>query len=243
MKGKLIFILAIIFGSIAAFGAFQYMQNLENTYQLSGNYTQVATAKSNIPARTAIQGDMLEFIEIPVEYVQEGSVMTAAEAVGKLARNEIYAGEQLLAQKLMERQDHQGGLAVKVEEGKRAVTIPIGMVSSLHGMIQVGDRVDVMITLVQEEERSVGEGTDTAEHRRIAVTVLQNLPVLAMNNRMTEAAEGTAEPATITLMVTPEEAQRVVLANQTGSIQLTLRGPEDDTIISIPMMDEYDLLR
>ena len=86
MRNKLILLLAILFGAIAAFGAFQYMRTVEATYQLSGNYTQVATAKQTIPARATIQGSMLEFVEVPVEYVMPGAILDPADAVGKLAR-------------------------------------------------------------------------------------------------------------------------------------------------------------
>ena len=237
MKNKLILLLAIIFGGIAAFGAFQYMKTMEDTYQLSGNYTQVATARENITARTIIQGSMLEFIEVPVEYVMSGAVLDPADAVGKLARSDIFPGEQLMTQKLMNREDQQGGLAVKVEEGKRAVTIPVGQVSSLHGLLEVNDKVDVMVTFGYKlEETDPVTGSSEEKDHVATSTVIHSTPILAINAYTMSGEKGSEEVSTVTVMVTPEEAQLIALATQQGVVQLALRSPEDQTVTIIPMV-------
>ena len=244
MKNKLILLLAIVFGSIAAFGAFQYMRTVEATYQMSGNYTQVATAKVTIPARTEIQGSMLEFVEIPVEYVMSGAVLDPAEAVGKLSRSEIYPGEQMTSLKLMSREDQQGGLAVKVEEGKRAVAIPANLVSSLHGLIEVNDHVDVMVTFGYEVEEVDPVTGNSKDKQYVATsTIIHNKPILAINQKITGTSDSSEGVETITLMVEPEEAQQIALAIQQGHIQLSLRSPEDDGVTIIPMVGIEGLLR
>lgn len=244
MKNKLILLLAIVFGSIAAFGAFQYMRTMEDTYQLSGNYTQVATVKEVIPARATIQSGMLEFVEVPVEYVMPGAILDPADAVGKLTRSEIYPGEQLMTQKLMNREDQQGGLAVKVEEGKRAVAIPAGKVSSLHELLEVNDRVDVMVTFgYKEEEIDPATGSSEEKDRVATSTVIYNTLVLAINAHTIPGDKGEEETAIVTVMVEPEEAQLIALASQQGSIQLSLRSPEDDSVVVIPMIEVEDFFR
>ncbi|RQD72263.1 MAG: Flp pilus assembly protein CpaB [Tindallia sp. MSAO_Bac2] len=245
MKNKLILLIAIVFGAMASLGAFRYLQHVEATYQLSGNYTQVATATQNIPARATIQSSMLEFVEVPVEYVMSGAVLEAEEAVGKLARSDIYEGEQLIDRKLMDREDRQGGLAVKVDEGKRAISVPVGMVTALHGLIEINDRVDVMVTFDHEETQSSGDeyGSSDTSRETVTSTIISNVPVLAVNARIEGSAEGSSEPSTVTVMVEPEEAQWIALAIQQGSIQFTLRSPEDDTEINIPMTGTDGLVR
>lgn len=244
MRNKLILLLAILFGAIAAFGAFQYMRTVEATYQLSGNYTQVATAKQTIPARATIQGSMLEFVEVPVEYVMPGAILDPADAVGKLARSDIFPGEQVMTQKLMSREDQQGGLAVKVAEGKRAVSIPVGYVSALHGLLEVNDLVDVLVTFRYEVETRNPETGSTDEKTYTATsTIIHHVPVLAIDARMVNGGDKPGEPETVTLMVAPEEAQQIALAIQYGSIQLSLRSPEDDRVVVIPMVGVEGLMR
>lgn len=244
MKNKLILLLAIIFGGVAAFGAFQYMRTMESTYKLSGNYTQVATAKETIPARTEIQGSMLEFIEIPVEYAMSGAVLDPVDAVGKLARGDIYSGEHITSAKLMSREDQQGGLAVKVEEGKRAVAIPGNIVSSINGLIEVNDHVDVMVTFWYEvEETDPVTGSKKDKQYVATSTIIDNVPVLAVNANTSGAAAESEEVETITLMVEPEEAQLIALSVQQGHIQLSLRSPEDDRGVNIPSVGIEGLMR
>lgn len=244
MKNKLILLLAIIFGSVAAFGSFQYMRSMESRFKLSGNFTQVATAKETIPARTEIQGSMLEFIEIPVEFATPGAVLDPADAVGKLARGDIHPGEHIISAKLMRREDQQGGLAVKVEAGKRAVAIPANIVSSINGLIEVNDHVDVMVTFWHDvEETDPVTGTKKEKQHVATSTIIDNVPVLAVNRKTTGALTETEEVATITLMVEPEEAQLIALSVQQGHIQLSLRSPEDDRAVNIPSVGIEGFMR
>ena len=237
MKNKLILLLAIVFGCVSAFGIFQYMRTMEATYQLSGDYTQVATAKQVITARSIIHGSMLEFIEVPVEYVMGDAVLDPADAVGKMARGDIFPGEQIMTQKLMTREDQTGGLAVRIDEGKRAVAIPVGLVSSLHGLLNVNDQVDVLVTFSYEEETTEAETGRRVDKQQVATsTIIHNAPVLAINNRIHSASEDNQEASTVTIMVGPDEAQLIALAIQQGSIQFTLRSPEDDAETVIPMV-------
>jgi len=77
MKNKLVFILALLLGLGAAFGTFKYMEELKQTYRQSGNYAQIATAKQHIRAKTVITEEMLEFKEMPAEYILPGTVVSA----------------------------------------------------------------------------------------------------------------------------------------------------------------------
>ena len=65
MRNKIILVVAIIFGLVAAFGAYKYLETAEETYRLSGNYANVATAIRMIPAKTVINDQMLQFKEMP----------------------------------------------------------------------------------------------------------------------------------------------------------------------------------
>lgn len=233
MKNKLILILAIVFALLAAFGAYQYLESVKDTYRTSGNYAQVAVAKHRIPAKTPITEQMLEFKEMPVEYIMPGAVVDTKDAVGKLARSDFYPGEQVFTSKLIGPNDPAGGLAAKVEQGKRAVTIPASNVSALHGLLGIGDSVDVMVTF----------NTDTDPKFTATSTIIQNVPVLAVN-KTTEGTSGVKDdPQTVTLMVEPAQAQQIALAIQQGSIQLMLRAPEDDSKPGIPMTRIENLTR
>ncbi|MBM7855619.1 pilus assembly protein CpaB [Desulfohalotomaculum tongense] len=233
MRNKLIFLLAIVFALVTAFSAYKYLENLKETYRTSGNFSQVAVAKQRIAAKTPINEQMLEFKEMPVEYIMPGAIVDAKDAVGKLARSDIYPGEQILSNKLIGKNDPAGGLAAKVEKGKRAITVPVTNVTALHGLIGIGDHVDVMVTFDTPSEPSFAATS----------TIIQNVPVLAVN-RKTEGTKGVQEdPTTATLMVSPVQAQQIALAIQQGSIQLMLRSPDDKAAPALPMSKIEHLLR
>lgn len=233
MRNKLILLLALVFALFTSFGAYKYLENLKDTYRTSGNFSQVAVAKTKIPAKTPITEQMLEFKEMPVEYIMPGAIVDAKDAVGKLSRGDIYPGEQVLSQKLIGKNDPAGGLSFKVETGKRAVTIPVDNVSALHGLLGIGDHVDVLVTFDLPNEQN---STATS-------TIIQNVPVLAVNKHLQGTSGVKEDPSTVTLMVTPNQAQQIALAIQQGSVQLALRTPKDNNKAALPMSKVEHLKR
>ncbi|MGI5858044.1 MAG: Flp pilus assembly protein CpaB [Tepidanaerobacteraceae bacterium] len=217
MKNKLVFILALLLGLGAAFGTFKYMEELKQTYRQSGNYAQIATAKQHIRAKTVITEEMLEFKEMPAEYILPGTVVSAKDVVGKMAAGDIFTGEVILMGKLVSKEDPAAGLSAKVEPSKRAISIPANKVNALHGLVNVGDFVDVLATF------DVDEGEEKVSYTS---TLAQSVPVLAVNNSLQTSSEK-GELETITLMVDPTHAQQITMALQKGSIQLALRAPDD----------------
>ncbi len=230
MKNKLILLLALVFALVAAFGTYKYLENLKSTYRESGNYTNVAVAATRIPAKTPITENMLKFIEVPADYILPGSVIDRKDALGKLARTDIYPGEQILQKKLIGKNDPAGGLSAKITPGQRAATIAVDQVSALSGLVTPGDNVDVAVTLA-------GDGGT------LTTTVLYNIPVLAINkNTSPNNNKDKANPATATLMLTPTQAQELILATETGAVRLLLRAPADDKAAGIPPSRKNDLL-
>ena len=110
------------------------------------------------------------------------------------------------------------GVSSTIEPGYRAVSVQITDVSGVAGLIQPGSRVDVLFT-------RTGSRTDA-----VTSTILQNVKVLAMG-RTTQpgaAADPKAPRATVaTLVVTPEDTQKLELAKNHGKISLALRNPTD----------------
>jgi pilus assembly protein CpaB len=223
MRNRLIFLLAIIFGLAAALGTYSYLENLKRTYRTSGHFARVAIAKREIAARTVISGEMLEFKEMPVEYVLPGTVVDVKDAAGKMAVTDIYPGELILSSKLVARSDVAAGLAAKVEKGRRAISIPVNNITALHGLINTGDRVDVLVTFNAPDEQKAP----------VTSTIIQNVPVLAVDGNLEGGGGSKQELQTVTIMVEPVEAQQIALAVQHGSIQLALRSPDDAEVVPV----------
>ncbi|MDD4569787.1 MAG: Flp pilus assembly protein CpaB [Tepidanaerobacteraceae bacterium] len=234
MKNKLVFILALLLGLAAAFGTFKYMEELKQTYRQSGNYAQIATAKQHIKAKAVITEEMLEFKEMPAEYILPGTVVSAKDAVGKMAAGDIFSGEVILNGKLMSKGDPAAGLSAKVETSKRAISIPANKVNALHGLVNVGDCVDVLATF----------DVDVSDKKVTFTSILaQSVPVLAVNDKLQTPSSEKGELETVTLMVEPVHAQQITMALQKGSIQLVLRAPDDKELKPINSTKVEHMLR
>jgi pilus assembly protein CpaB len=162
------------------------------------------------------------------------------EAVGKYVRVPLLAGEPVLRGKLQEAPPPQGP-AARIPTGRRALAVRVDEVVAAGGILRPGDRVDVVAVF---DRQTYG--------KEAALLLLQNIAVLAVgmetegespadrsSSRTGEgaaaaAARTAAFPKTVTLLVTPEEAQRLALAEKTGTLRLVLRAPGDASVLELP---------
>jgi pilus assembly protein CpaB len=112
------------------------------------------------------------------------------------------------------------GLAPTIPVGMRAVTVRVNDVAGISGFVLPGMKVDVLVT----GHPPNGDSTMTT-------TCLQNMLVLSAGTTMTPDPRGqTINAPTVTLLVDPEQAETLTLANSEGRIQFVLRNSSDQTI-------------
>src|SRR5262249_25119810 len=125
----------------------------------------------------------------------------------------------------------QASLSALLPEGKRAVTVRVDDVRGVAGFIRPGDFVDVVL---------IGEDP-VVRRENYAQILLQNLRVLAVDQLASERQEQPIVPKAVTLEVTPEEAQRILLATNIGRLSLTLRRLADGNSAVARRVTERDL--
>jgi pilus assembly protein CpaB len=125
-----------------------------------------------------------------------------------------------------------GGLPSLIPVGMRAAPVSVNDVASVAGFAKPGTLVDVLVT---------GYAPDS--HKLQTITVLQSIRVLAAGTQLEHAAaRDTREAHVVTLLVSPEEAEKLTLATQEGHIQLIIRNPRDPSQEKRPpVRDLYDL--
>ncbi len=176
---------------------------------------------------------------VPDGYVVQGE--GAFEASGAVVRLPVPAGQPLLPEHLV-KPNERGFLAAVLDPGMRAITIPVDEATSNAGLIFPGDRVDLILTRVDNENAGGGVGT------RSSRTVLRDLRVLAMgrNIAVLAALDAGAPPVrTVTLEATPDGVQTVALVNELGKLSLSLRSLARDDAARPDLRDgvaEADLL-
>jgi pilus assembly protein CpaB len=226
-SGKAVLFLALLLGLISAVLVYVYLSQAggEET-AASGETEPVVVATQDIPVATRITADMVEIKAISVDAVHPDSFSTTEGVVGNLARYPITAGEQILsdrvaASSLTLPEGEELPLPYIVPEGKRAVSVAVSDLISAGGLVRPGDYVDVILTV------KLGGGD------QIGKVILQNVEVLALDQQLekvspnlevgeeqrvpTGEAETNPDAETVTLAVTPAEAEVLVTAEECGN--------------------------
>lgn len=221
---RLLLFLALGSGLLTAVLVYAYTASLTQQAKLPAyKLVQVVVAQTAIPARTTITDAMLEVKKLPESAVLPGSVRDPNEAVGAVTRDAVVAGEPLIRDRLWPK-GQQPGLTFDIPAGKRAVTVAVNEVIGVGGFVKPGDMVDILGTFAKE---FFGEdGT---------VTVLQDVQVVAVAQAMKDDGKADAKVSTtVTLAVTPEEAQRLTLAEERGKLRLALRPAGNADRVKLP---------
>ena len=148
---------------------------------------------------------------------------------GALVRRYIDPGMPVTREDVVRVRD-RGFLAAVLEPGTRAISISVDAASGVAGLIWPGDRVDVILTQDMEGSASIGE-------RIASETVLRDIRVIAVDQDIAQGAEPSAAsksgrvPSTVTLQVTPEDADKVAVAQHLGHLSLAVRAISDGAVV------------
>lgn len=252
MSNKKVLLAALICGLLTALAVNFYIKSVKEA-AANLKIRKVAVASMFIPAKTLITADMISFKEIPEDYVHANAVSDPAQVIGQSTRSEIEAGEQILNSKVIPRESTGATLSYAVPLGMRAVSITVNEQSGLVGLVNPGDRVDVMGT-VDIEEQSRDPNVNSVKHTMTHL-ILQNIEVLAVgknfvdpNSVKTEGKDkeknkGGGGETTVTLAVPTAKMQFLVAIGDKGKLTLALRAPADKSEEERPAIDGVQLLR
>ena len=221
-KNAIMFVLSLALGAIGVFYSKHYIEAQIAHYrgQLDRTEPMVKVVVPNRPLRSGeiVTAASLSMRDIPARYADSNSVGESdfEIALGQRVDFDVDQGRPLLWAHLA------GGLSPtfsgKVPEGLRAMTVRVDEVNSISGFLQPRDRVDLLL--------SHGSGTEQE-----IVPLIERLDVIATGVQTVVDKAGGARRSfsTITVQVSPEEAQRITLAQQVGKLTATLRNPDDET--------------
>lgn len=220
---KVALVVAVFFGLIAAYGIYNFLNQQRKAAEAFRTTTQdIVIAAQDIAPGTMINEELIKKGTIkttawPKASVPAGAFSSPQQVVGKTNRVKIIANEPILESRLA---GEGAGLTVRLEAGKRAMAVRVDEIIGVSGFIVPDDRVDVIVTTTPPGSAS--------QENRVAKIVLQNKRVLSVA-QSTEQKDGKPQLArSITLEVTPEDAEKLSLASQEGQIVLALRGLGDD---------------
>ena len=179
----------------------------------------VVVAAVDLPLAAKLKIEDLKLIEWPADHIPPGAVGDPKELVGRVLVSRVLAQQPLLPGMLAAK-NAGSGLAALIPSNMRAIAVRVDDVVGVAGFIHADDRVDVLVTL-----RPNYQGAESTTK-----VFLQNIKVLAVGQEVETADRSRlhATPATVaTLLVSPQDAERLVLAQNEGRIMLTLRSWTD----------------
>ena len=266
--GKVAVALGLAIGVVTAYVVYQYVNGVRQEAKPIP-MTHVVTAAREIPARTVLTTDMLRVAELPAITKLPQAIVDPSQAAGKVSKEPISTGEQVLSNKLFGDRV-ESGLAFVVPPGKRAVSVAVNEVVGSGGLIEPGDTVDVVAVLDLKSSppgQKPGASPQPSaspeplpDSVAVAQYILQNVEVMAVaqtiegdtpapgagsSNPLVPAPSKAPQPVaqqpaaqpqahTVTLAVAPDEAVRLILAEDKGRIRLVLRAHGDGSTIKMP---------
>lgn len=228
---SLVLAATLVTAATATFGVYRVIESTrtQNRVQLR----RVLVATKDIPEGAALTRSALGEEQWPIVTVPAGALSSIDSAEGRVTRVPVYAGEVIVPGRLAPAGTGPG-IQVKITPGKRAMAVKIDDVVGVSGLIQPDSRVDVLVTLRDQQ----------ADGEQVAKLFMSNMRVLSVGTTDRSGPDNRPIIATsATLEVTPMEAERLAVAMRDGTIQLVLRGYGDPDSVRTAGARSEDVLQ
>jgi pilus assembly protein CpaB len=235
-KNWIVILAALGVGGLAAYGAKSYLgaQVAEiEAREKNKAMVQVVVAKSDLEKGNALSTENLAVRAVPKEWAHSGAITPDqfGRVEGSMLAYPAGAGEPVIWAQL--EGQRTPSFSARLSQGRRAVTVPVDEISSLSGMVEPGDLIDIVVSISKDK-------------RNFTFTLLQSVTVLATGTQSSpddKDPEGRARTfTTITLDTSPDDAKRVIAAREVGRITALLRAPNDTSSVSKDRSDAQTLL-
>ena len=216
VRTAVVLVVALVMATSASYALYLAVQQMP-VREVEVNSVPFVVATQDLPVGTLITVDHLKTISWPANSPVVDGFASPEEITDRGLIASVITNEPLTETKLAPR-EAGAGLPPSIPLGMRAISIRVNDVIGVAGFVVPGTRVDVLATVSQ------------GQHDSMSRVVVSNVQVLTAGTRydLEQARSGEPMPSTVvTLMVTPEEAERISLAGNEGQLVLTLRNPLD----------------
>lgn len=182
---------------------------------------QYVAPTQDLATGDSLQKQTLTLVDWPADKPVDGAFVKVDELVGRTVLYPLSAGEPIRARYLATA-GSGAGLSTRIPEGMRAMSLRTDQIVGVAGFLVPGSHVDVLVTF----------HTPTSPDP-ITATVLQDVQILATGQKMQPDPEGKVAPTdVVTLLVNPQDAEKVVLASAQGTVHFVLRNGADHAFVS-----------
>ena len=226
LKGKMPLIVALALGVVAGLVAWSAIKKKENDVRKGWNLVPVVVAAVEVSEGTVVTMEMISQRSIPEQFVTSSVIKpdSASYIINQKVLVPLQSGDPLLWSQF-ETTRASERLSTKVQKRARALTIEAKGVAAVGGWVRPNDHIDL-----------IGSFKDPGTGEQVAVTLLQNVVVLATGKitgttNVNLIPESQREFNHVSLLVIPEEAEVLVLSQQLGALTMALRNEEDSDLL------------
>ena len=187
-----------------------------------GQYEEIVVAAANMSLAETVTSQHVKLVPWPKASVPEGALRSLQEAEGRVVRGSLLAGEPLIEGKLAPGLAGKGGImSMLVPEGQRGVTIKLDEAVRESGFLLPNSRVDVLVSMPKAP----------GSPEKIAKVILQDVTVLAAGQTVELRDNKPVTNTTVTLALTPEQTERLAVAQAEGKLMLVQRNLRDNQVV------------
>ena len=227
----LILLCASVIGLLASLLVYRVVSQVARVR--SDQSEQIVVAATDLGLADTVTSQHIKLVSWPKASVPPGALRTAAEAEGRVVRSSVVAGEPLIEGKLAPQLTGKGGIMpMLIPEGQRGVTIRLDEATRESGFVMPNSRVDVLVSM------SKAPGSN----ERIAKVILQDVTVLAAGQIVEMKDNKPVTNTTVTLALTPQQVERLAVAQSDGRLMLVQRNLRDTQFVRTPGATPSSLL-
>jgi pilus assembly protein CpaB len=236
-RSVVLLVAALVLGGLSAFGVKRFIERQMEEVEARGKnqrMVRVLVPKEDLPKGAPLTEQAVALREMPAEWAHSNAI--SPEQFARVENQKLAypaARGEMILWSMLEGQAAPS-FSARLLKGRRAITVPVDEVNSISGMLQPGDRIDLMVSTRKDT-------------RTFMFPLLQNVVVLATGSQAVAGSEaegndGRRSYTTITLDAAPQDAQRLLAAREIGKLAALLRSPGDTAAAFSSNRDAMSLL-
>lgn len=238
-KSVVLLLLALGCGLVAAIGVKEVLATRDRSVPAPAVEMQaIVVAAEDIPMGDPIKIEQIKLEDWPKSKIPEGALFKVEDVEDRRTKTKIYKGSPILDDQLLAKGAVDAGAAPWIPKGYRVVSVKVDAVSGSASMLRPSDRVDVVVHFAANPSKGIP--------KNYTRTILQNVKVFAVDDKYIltedEKTKKSLPAKTISLLVTPEQAEILTAASELGQIRLVMRGLGDNDPINTRGVDPMELL-
>lgn len=189
----------------------------------------IVVAAHDLGIGTKLDQGSLKTVRWSRDAMPPGAFIDPAPLIGQFTKTNFVENEPIVAERLFNGDKNAGVLPLLIPVGMRAMSVPVDEVSDIAGFVLPHTRVDVLVSIASGD-------------KQLSKIVLQNVEVLAIAQEIENVNDKPVPVRVVTMLVSPDQAERLTLASHEGALRLAMRNYQDNKVVVTSGIDTAELI-